>query len=72
MGTHEFLNEVIHGLSRLHQQHDPARGFEHGHHLLQGLGPHHTRVLRPLRQELIHLRHRAIERADLKGRELND
>ena len=66
--TNQFINEVIHSLSGLHQQDDPSGLLQLGHHVLKGLCSDHLGALCLILQEVVHLGHGSVVGTDLLER----
>lgn len=64
---HQFLNEIIDGLTGLHKQDDPPWLLQLGHHFLQGVSAKHLGALRLISQEVINFGDCPIKSTDLEG-----
>lgn len=65
----QFVDEVVHSLTSLNQQHNPPGLLQLGHHVLQRLRPDHLGSLGFILQEIVHLGHGAVESTDLSDGE---
>lgn len=68
--VYQFIDEVVDGLSRFHEEDDAARFFEFRHHVLKGFRSYNLSAFGFVLEEVVDLGHGPVVRTHLRNKNI--